>query len=92
MYISADFVKRLKQIQAIQNMYIRNGEWVIISGVKKYLKKEYIQEHEIQDHYAGSTGRNRSGLIMRGVFLNSYEKRAVEVRTAGDTESMYHSQ
>ena len=36
-------------------------ELVIISGVKKYTKKEYIQEHEIQDHYAGSTGRNRSG-------------------------------
>lgn len=31
-------------------------------------------------------------LIMRGVFLNSYEKCAVRVRTAEDTESMYHSQ
>ena len=31
-------------------------------------------------------------LIMRGVFLNSYEKCAVRGTYCGGTESMYHSQ
>ena len=31
-------------------------------------------------------------LIMRGVFLNSYEKVRSEGTYCGDTESMYHSQ
>lgn len=82
MYISGDFVKRLKRIQAIQNMSIRNGEWVIISGVKKYFKKNIFRSMKFRIILLVALAGIVPVLIMRGVFLTSYEKRAVEVRTA----------
>ena len=66
MYISGDFVKRLKRIQAIQNMSIRNGEWVIISGVKKYFKKNIFREHEIRIILLVALAGIVPVLIMRG--------------------------
>ena len=63
-------------------MYIRNGELVIISGVKKYLKKNIFRSMKFKIIMLVALAGIVPVLIMRGVFLNSYEKCAVRVRTA----------
>ena len=63
-------------------MYIQSGEWVTISGVKKYFKKNIFKSMRFQIVLLVFLAGILPVIIMRAVFLNSYEKRAVEVRTA----------
>ncbi|MBS1442054.1 MAG: two-component sensor histidine kinase, partial [Dorea sp.] len=60
-------------------MSIRNGEWVIISGVKKYFKKNIFRSMKFRIILLVALAGIVPVLIMIGVFLTSYEKRAVEV-------------
>jgi len=55
---------------------------VIISGVKKYLKKNIFRSMKFRIIMLVALAGIVPVLIMRGVFLNSYEKCAVRVRTA----------
>ena len=66
----------------IQSTYIQNGEWVIILGVKKYFKQNVFKSFRFRITLLIFLAGIVPGLIMRGVILSSYEKRAVEVRTA----------
>ena len=66
----------------IQSTYIQNGEWVIILGVKKYFKQNVFKSLRFRITLLIFLAGIVPGLIMRGVILSSYEKRAVEVRTA----------
>ena len=66
----------------IQSTYIQNGEWVIILGVKKYFKQNVFKSLRFRITPLIFLAGIVPGLIMRGVILSSYEKRAVEVRTA----------
>lgn len=66
----------------IQSTYIQNGEWVIILGAKKYFKQNVFKSLRFRITLLIFLAGIVPGLIMRGVILSSYEKRAVEVRTA----------
>ena len=66
----------------IQNTFIRSGELVIISGVKKYIKLNMFRSLRLQIIIMIVLAGLIAGALMKAVLLNSYEKRAVEVRTA----------
>lgn len=66
----------------IRNTSIQNGELVIISGVRKYLKWNIFKSLRFRIILLVILAGVIPVLILRGVILNSYEKRAVEVRTA----------
>lgn len=53
---------------------------VIISGVKKYLKKNIFRSMKFRIIMLVALAGIVPVLIMRGVFLNSYEKCAVRVQ------------
>lgn len=63
-------------------MYIRSGELVIISGVKRYFKKSAFKSLRFRISLLLLLAGVIPCIIMKAVILNSYEKRAVEVRTA----------
>ena len=63
-------------------MCIQSGEWVTISGVKKYFKNNIFKSMRFQIVLLVFFAGFIPVIIMRAVFLSSYEKRAVEVRTA----------
>ena len=60
----------------------RSGELVIISGVKKYIKWNIFRSLRFQMILLIILVGLIPGMMMKNVLLNSYEKRAVEVRTA----------
>ena len=64
-------------------MYIRSGELVIILGVKKYLKRSRLGSLRFQIGFLIILAGIIPVLIIEGVLLSTYEKRAVNVRTAG---------
>ena len=66
----------------IQSMYIQSGEWVIISKVSKYIRTNMLRSLRFRIIVIIIIAGIIPGLIMKAVILNSYEKRAVEVRTA----------
>ena len=66
----------------IQSMYIRSGELVIILGVKKYFKRSRLGSLRFQFALLLILAGVIPVLIIEGVLLNTYEKRAVNVRTA----------
>ena len=72
----------MRRIQAIRNTSIQNGELVIISGVRKYLKWNILKSLRVRIILLVILAGVIPVLILRGVILSSYEKRAVEVRTA----------
>lgn len=55
---------------------------VTISGVKKYIKTNIFRSMRFQIALIICFTAVASGFLMKGVLLKSYEKRAVEVRTA----------
>lgn len=63
-------------------MYIRSGELVIISGVKRYFRKNIFKSLRFRIVLLFLLAGIIPCIIMKAVILNSYEKRAVEVRTA----------
>ena len=63
-------------------MYIRSGELVIILGVKKYLKRSRLGSLRFQIGFLIILAGIIPVLIIEGVLLSTYEKRAVNVRTA----------
>lgn len=63
-------------------MYTPNGEWVIISKVSKYIKVNMLRSLRFRIILLVVAVGIIPGIIMETVILNSYEKRAVEVRTA----------
>lgn len=63
-------------------MYIRSGELVIILGVKKYLKRSRLGSLRFQIGSLIILAGIIPVLIIEGVLLSTYEKRAVNVRTA----------
>ena len=63
-------------------MYIRSGELVIILGVKKYLKRSRLGSLRFQIGVLIILAGIIPVLIIEGVLLSTYEKRAVNVRTA----------
>ena len=63
-------------------MSIPSGEWVTISGVKKYIKISFFKSLRFRITFLIIVAGLIPGLIMRGVILNRYEDRAVELRTA----------
>ena len=63
-------------------MYTQSGELVTISGVSKYLKLNIFRSLRLQIIVLILCTGIISGFTMKAVLLNSYEKRAVEVRTA----------
>ena len=63
-------------------MYIRSGEWVIILGVKSYLKKSIFKSLRFRIMVLVIFLGMIPMLILEMVILKSYEKRAVDVRTA----------
>lgn len=63
-------------------MYIQNGVLVIISGVRKYLKSNVLKSLRFRIILLVFLSGIVPWMILRGVILSSYEKRAVEVRTA----------
>ncbi|MCI8884595.1 MAG: two-component sensor histidine kinase [Dorea sp.] len=66
----------------IRNTSIQNGELVIISGVKKYLKWGILKSLRARIVLLVILAGAIPALILRGVVLSSFEKREVEVRTA----------
>ena len=66
----------------IQNMYIQNGGLDTISEVKKYFKLHLFKSLRFRIVLIVILVGVIPGLIMKTVILNSYENRAVEVRTA----------
>lgn len=66
----------------IQNMSIQNGVLVIISGVKKYLTNHILGSLRVRIILLMVLAGAVPAMIMQAVILNSYEARAVDVRTA----------
>ncbi|MCI9229158.1 MAG: two-component sensor histidine kinase [Dorea sp.] len=66
----------------MRNTSIQNGELVIISGVKKYLKWGILKSLRARIVLLVILAGAIPALILRGVVLSSFEKREVEVRTA----------
>ena len=66
----------------IQNMSIQNGVLVIISGVKKYLTNHILGSLRFRIILLMVLAGAVPAMIMQAVILNSYEARAVDVRTA----------
>lgn len=63
-------------------MCTRSGELVIISGVRKYFKNNISKSLRFRVSLLLLAAGIIPALIMKAVILSSYEKRAVEVRTA----------
>ena len=63
-------------------MYIPSGEWVIISGVKKYIKIGRLKSLRFRIIVLIILAGMVPGLIMRAVILSGYEDYAVQMRTA----------
>ena len=63
-------------------MSIRNGALVIISGVKKYFRRNIFKSLRFRIIPLVLLAGIVPMICMKTVILNSYEKRAVEVRTA----------
>ncbi len=63
-------------------MSIQNGVLVIISGVKKYLTNNILGSLRFRIILMVTLAGAIPALIMQAVILNSYETRAVDVRTA----------
>ncbi|MEH2946695.1 ATP-binding protein [Sporofaciens sp. JLR.KK001] len=72
----------MRRIQAIRNTSILNGELVIISGVKRYLKWGIWKSLRARIVLLVILAGTIPALVLRGVVLSSFEKREVEVRTA----------
>lgn len=66
----------------IQSMYIQSGELVIILRVKKYIKARPFGSLRFRICILIMIAGILPAMVMKSVVLNSYEKRAVEVRTA----------
>ena len=66
----------------IRNTSIQNGELVIISGVKKYLKWNILKSLRVRILLLVILVGVIPTLILYEVTLRSYEKREVEIRTA----------
>lgn len=63
-------------------MYIQNGEWVIISGIRQYFKKSILKSLRLRIVVAVILFGMIPMGILEAVILKSYEKRAVDVRIA----------
>ncbi|HIY54903.1 MAG TPA: two-component sensor histidine kinase [Candidatus Dorea merdavium] len=63
-------------------MSIQSGEWVTISGVKKYIRIGIFKSLRFRITLLIILAGLIPGLIMRGVILSGYEDRAVQRRTA----------
>lgn len=72
----------MRRIQAIRNTSIQNGELVIISGVKKYLKWNILKSLRVRIILLIILVGVVPAFILRGIVLSSYEKREVAMRTA----------
>ncbi|MCI9620640.1 MAG: two-component sensor histidine kinase [Dorea sp.] len=66
----------------MRNTSILNGELVIISGVKRYLKWGIWKSLRARIVLLVILAGTIPALVLRGVVLSSFEKREVEVRTA----------
>lgn len=66
----------------IRSTYIQSGEWDIILGVKKYFKKNWFRSLRFQIAVLLVLVGIIPAVAMKAVILNSYEKRAVDVRAA----------
>lgn len=66
----------------IRNTSIQNGELVIISGVKKYLKWNILKSLRVRIILLIILVGVVPAFILRGIVLSSYEKREVAMRTA----------
>lgn len=66
----------------IRNTCIQNGELVIISGVRRYFKKNIFKSLRFRITLLLMIAGIVPAVIMKAVIINSYEKRAVDVRTA----------
>lgn len=82
MYISVVCVRRLKHIQVIRSMCIQSGVLAIISGVRPYFKKKYLKSLRLRIVFWLMVVGVIPCLIIRLIMLESYERRAVDVRTA----------
>ena len=63
-------------------MYIRSGELVIILGVRKYVKINFLKSLRFRITVLIILAGIIPSVIMRMVILNNYEKQAVEMHTA----------
>lgn len=63
-------------------MYIQSGELVTISGVRHFIKSKMFRSLRFRFVIFTVLIGIIPGIVMKAVLLNSYEKRAVEVRTA----------
>ncbi len=63
-------------------MYIQNGEWVIILGVRNYFRKSIFKSLRFRLIILMFLAGMLPMIVLKAVILNSYEKRAVDVRTA----------
>ena len=66
----------------IRNTSIQNGELVIISGVKKYLKWNILKSLRVRIILLVILAGGIPVFVLRGIVLSSYEKREVARRTA----------
>ena len=72
----------MRRIRVIRNTSILNGELVIISGVKRYLKWGIWKSLRARIVLLVILAGTIPALVLRGVVLSSFEKREVEVRIA----------
>lgn len=63
-------------------MYIQNGEWVIILGVRNYFRKSIFKSLRFRLIILMFLAGMLPMIVLKAVILNSYEKRTVDVRTA----------
>lgn len=63
-------------------MYIQNGEWVIILGVRTHFQKSIFKSLRFRIIMLMILVGIIPMIVLKAVLLNIYEKRAVEVRTA----------
>lgn len=66
----------------IRNMCIQSGEWVIISGVRNYFKNHFFKSLRFRIVLLLMLVGIIPCIVMKAIVLESYEKRAVDVRTA----------
>lgn len=66
----------------IRNTYIQSGELVIISGVRRYFKNNFFKSLRFRIIVLLMVVGSIPCVVMKAIVLESYEKRAVDVRTA----------
>ncbi|HIX98748.1 HAMP domain-containing protein [Faecalicatena fissicatena] len=82
MYISEGSGRRSRRSPAIRNTCTQSGELVTISGVRLYFRNHFLKSLKFRIIFLFIAVGIIPCLVLKAVILESYENRAVDVRTA----------